>query len=226
MKQIFHDRKHAGRLLATQLQKLQHIIKLDRMNSLILALPRGGVPVAIEVAHVLNIPMDILVVRKIGHPYQPEYGIGAMTEEGYYWTDPGAVSVSDIQPLQIQQMVEKETLEVARRIKKYRNDRPLPSLVDKTILLVDDGLATGVTARVAAQYVRSKGAQRIILAVPIAPDTTAQSQPVEFDDIICFQQSPTLLAVSQFYLNFSQVTDQEVLDIMKTRSAKMRESYI
>ncbi len=223
MKKIFQDRKQAGRLLATHLQKA---IKLDRMNSLILALPRGGVPVAVEVANVLNIPMDILVVRKIGHPYQPEYGIGAITEEGYYWTDPGAIRVSDIQPMQIQQVVEKETLEVARRIKKYRNDRPLPSLNGKTIILVDDGLATGVTARVAAQYVRSKGAQQIILAVPIAPDATVQSHPPEFDDIVCFQQSSTLLAVSQFYTDFTQVTDQEVLDIMKARNAKMRESYI
>lgn len=223
MKQIFRDRKQAGRLLATKLQK---VIKLDRMNSLILALPRGGVPVAVEVAHVLNIPMDVLVVRKIGHPFQPEYGIGAITEEGYYWTDPGAVLVSDIQPMQIQLVVEKETVEVARRIKKYRNNRPLPSLAGKTILLVDDGLATGVTARVAAQYVRSKGAQKIILAVPIAPDATVQSHPPEFDDIICFQQSPTLLAISQFYLDFSQVTDQEVLDIMKSRNSKMRESFI
>lgn len=223
MKKIFQDRKHAGRLLATHLQKA---IKLDRMNSLILALPRGGVPVAVEVANVLNIPMDILVVRKIGHPYQPEYGIGAITEEGYYWTDPGAIRVSDIQPQQIQQVVKKETLEVARRIKKYRNDRPLPSLNGKTIILVDDGLATGVTARVAAQYVRSKGAQQIILAVPIAPDATVQSHPPEFDDIVCFQQSSTLLAVSQFYIDFTQVTDQEVLDIMKARNTKMRESYI
>lgn len=223
MKQIFHDRKHAGRLLAAHLQR---VIKLDRKNCLILALPRGGVPVAIEVANVLNIPMDILVVRKIGHPYQPEYGIGAITEEGYYWTDPGAVRVSDIQPMQIQQVVEKETLEVARRVAKYRDDKPLPSLDGKTVLLVDDGLATGVTARVAAQYVRSKGASRIILAVPIAPDATVQSQPPEFDDIICFKQSATLLAVGQFYLDFSQVTDQEVLDIMKTRRSKMRETYI
>ncbi len=223
MKKIFQDRKHAGRLLATHLQKA---IKLDRMNSLILALPRGGVPVAVEVANVLNIPMDILVVRKIGHPYQPEYGIGAITEEGYYWTDPGAIRVSDIQPQQIQQVVEKETLEVTRRIKKYRDDRPLPALDGKTIILVDDGLATGVTARVAAQYVRSKGAQQIILAVPIAPDATVQSHPPEFDDIVCFQQSSTLLAVSQFYIDFTQVTDQEVLDIMKARNTKMRESYI
>lgn len=223
MKQIFHDRKHAGRLLAAHLQR---VIKLDRKNCLILALPRGGVPVAIEVANVLNIPMDILVVRKIGHPYQPEYGIGAITEEGYYWTDPGAVRVSDIQPIQIQQVVEKETLEVARRVAKYRDDKPLPSLEGKTVLLVDDGLATGVTARVAAQYVRSKGANRIILAVPIAPDATVQSQPPEFDDIISFKQSATLLAVGQFYLDFSQVTDQEVLDLMKTRSSKMRETYI
>lgn len=223
MKKVFQDRKQAGRLLATHLQKA---IKLDRMHSLILALPRGGVPVAVEVANVLNIPMDILVVRKIGHPYQPEYGIGAITEEGYYWTDPGAIRVSDIQPMQIQQVVEKETLEVARRIKKYRNDRPLPSLNGKTIILVDDGLATGVTARVAAQYVRSKGAQQIILAVPIAPDATVQSHPPEFDDIVCFQQSPTLLAVSQFYADFTQVTDQDVLDLMKSRSRKIRESYI
>lgn len=223
MKQIFHDRKHAGRLLASHLQKS---IKLDRANSLILALPRGGVPVAVEVANVLNIPLDILIVRKIGHPFQPEYGIGAITEEGYYWTDPGAVRVSDIQPSQIQQVVEKETLEVARRIKAYRNDKSLPPLQGKTVILVDDGLATGVTARVAAQYVRSKGASQIILAVPIAPDATVQSHPPEFDDIVCFKQSPTLLAVGQFYFDFSQVSDQEVIDLLNSHITKIRESYI
>ena len=223
MKQIFRDRKQAGRLLATYLQK---VIELDRKNSLVLALPRGGVPVAIEVANVLNVPMDILVVRKIGHPFQPEYGIGAITEEGYYWADPGAIRISDIQPHQIQQTVEKEGLEVARRIKKYRNDEPLTSLMHKTVILVDDGLATGVTARVAAQYIRTKGAHKIILAVPIAPDNTAQSQPPEFDEVICFQQSPSLLAISQFYQDFTQVTDQEVLEMLKKKNNKQRENLI
>ena len=223
MKQIFRDRKQAGKLLASHLQKM---IKLDRKNSLILALPRGGVPVAAEVANVLNIPLDILIVRKIGHPYQPEYGIGAITEEGYYWTDPGAVRVSDIQPHQIQQVVEKESAEVARRIKTYRNDKPLPDLKGKTVIIVDDGLATGVTARVAAQYLRTKGAASIILAVPIAPDATVQSDPIEFDSIVCFQQSPTLLAVGQFYSDFTQVSDQEVINILNSRSVKVRENYI
>ena len=223
MKKIFQDRKQAGRLLATYLQKA---LKLDRKNSLILALPRGGVPVAVEVANVLNIPLDILVVRKIGHPFQPEYGIGAVTEDGYYWTDPGPIRVSHIQPAQILESVEKEALEVSRRIKLYRNDQPLPDMQGKTIILVDDGLATGVTARVAAQYVRSKGASHIVLAVPIAPDATVQSQPTEFDDVICFQRSPTLLAVGQFYLDFTQVSDQQVLDIMRSRKNKIRESFI
>lgn len=223
MKKLFRDRKHAGRLLATHLQK---VIELDRKNSLILALPRGGVPVAIEVASVLDIPMDVLVVRKIGHPFQPEYGIGAITEEGYYWADPGAILVSDIQPHQIQQTVEKERLEVARRVKKYRNNEPLTSLMNKTVILVDDGLATGVTARVAAQYIRTKGAHRIILAVPIAPDSTAQSHPPEFDEIICFQQSPSLLAISQFYEDFTQVTDQEVIETLKKKNNKQRENLI
>lgn len=223
MKQIFKNRKQAGRILAAHLQR---VLELDRKNSLILALPRGGVPVAVEVSNVLDIPMDILVVRKIGHPFQPEYGIGAITEEGYYWTDPGAIRVSDIQPQQIQQMVEKETIEVARRIKKYRNDKALPSVMGKTVLLLDDGLATGVTARVAAQYIRSKGAHRIILAVPVAPDSTAHSHPPEFDEVICFHQSPSLLAISQFYEDFSQVSDQEVLEVLKKKNHKQREKFM
>lgn len=223
MKQIFRDRKHAGRLLAAHLQK---VIEFDPQNSLILALPRGGVPVAREVANVLNIPMDILVVRKIGHPFQPEYGIGAITEEGFYWTDPSAVSISDIQPHQIQQTVDKELLEVQRRVKHYRDDRPLPLLMAKTILLIDDGLATGVTARVAAQYLREKGAHKIILAVPIAPDSTAHSQPEEFDQIVCFRESPSLLAVGQFYEDFSQVSDDEILENMRKPKPKQRESMI
>lgn len=223
MKKLFRDRKHAGKLLAAHLQKT---IELDRKHSLILALPRGGVPVALEVANVLNLPLDLLVVRKIGHPFQPEYGIGAITEEGYYWTDPSVISISDIQPQQVQQVVEKENHEVKRRVQKYRGDHALPSLQDKTVLLVDDGLATGVTARVAAQYIRSKGAKKIILAVPIAPDHTAHSHPPEFDEIICFQQSPLLLAVGQFYEDFTQLNDEDILNIMAKKNTKQRESYI
>jgi putative phosphoribosyl transferase len=221
MKQIFRDRKHAGRLLAAHLQKS---IELDRDNSLILALPRGGVPVGIEVANVLDISIDVLVVRKIGHPYQPEYSIGAITEEGWFWADPAAISVTDLQPHQIKQTVEIETLEVLRRVKKYRGDRELPSFIDKTILLIDDGLETGVTSRVAAQYIRSKGAFKIILAVPIAPDSTAHSHPPEFDEIICFQQSPSLLNVGQFYQQFSDVRDQEIASMLSKTNSTQRES--
>lgn len=223
MKQIFRDRKHAGRLLATHLKSISDA---DRKNCLILALPRGGVPVAVEVAHTLNLPMDVLVVRKIGHPYQPEYGIGAITEEGFFWTDESAMSISGVQFSQIETIIEKERKEIDRRIQKYRNNRSLPPLKGKTVILVDDGLATGVTARVAAQYVRSKGAEKIILAVPICPDSSAHALPTEIDELVCFHQSPSLLAVGQFYYDFEQVTDKEVTDLLKNAKPKQKETFI
>jgi putative phosphoribosyl transferase len=207
---VFQNRKQAGSLLATHLKYLFTELK----EAIVLALPRGGVPIGFEISQTFGIPLDVLIVRKIGHPSQPEYGIGAVAEEGYYWTDPDAVGVTDALMPQLKNIIAKEKKEIERRVKQYRNNRKLPSLKGKTVFLVDDGLATGVTARVAAQYVKSKGAKKIILAIPVCSDRTARALRTEIDEVICLNESSLFFAVGQFYRDFTQVSDSEVMELL------------
>jgi len=218
MNQVFQDRKQAGDLLATH---LKHLSDLDQKNTIILALPRGGVPVAAEVSKAFGLPLEVLIVRKIGHPLQPEYGIGAIAEDGLYWVDPDAVGMTEALTPQLKQIIESEKQEIERRVVQYRKGRTLPSLDGKTVILVDDGLATGVTARVGAQYVKAKGAKKVILAVPVCSDRTAQSLRSEIDEVVCLNESFWFLAVGQFYQDFRQVSDEEVLALLsQSRSPK------
>lgn len=213
MNRIFEDRAQAGRLLATQLNFLS---EKEKDEAVILALPRGGVPVAYEISQTLGIPLDVLISRKIGHPLQPEYGIGAMTEGGFYWMDPDAVGVSEITASQINHLIEKENKEIQRRVSLYRKGRPLPLLRGKTIILVDDGLATGVTARVAAKYIKSKGAAKVILAVPVCSDRTAEKLRKEVDEVVCLNESSIFFAVGHFYRHFDQLKEEEVLELLSS----------
>lgn len=188
-------------------------------NAVVLALPRGGVPVASEISKRLNIPFDILIVRKIGHPFHPEYGIGAITEDGISWMDPEAVGLSRITPEQIQNVLEHEKNEITRRLKIYRQGRPITSLIGKTVILVDDGLATGVTARVAVDYARKNGASKIILAIPICSGHTARRLREEIDDVICLNEPTYFQSVGEFYQDFIQLSDEEVLELLPANSA-------
>lgn len=211
MSRVFENRRQAGRLLADLVS--HRIEKIRHSDVVVLALPRGGVPVAFEVAQTLGLPLDILIVRKIGHPHQPEYGIGAIAEGGYYWIDPDAAA-SEIPPSQLQSIIARERLEVERRARKYRGRRRLPMLKNKTVILVDDGLATGVTARVATQYVESRGATRVILAAPVCSERTAKALRAKMDEIVCLTESSAFFAVGEFFEDFAQVTDGEVVDLL------------
>ncbi len=216
MKHIFTNRQNAGFLLASKINLLP---KVDLQNAVVLALPRGGVPVASEISKRLNIPFDILIVRKIGHPFHPEYGIGAITEDGISWMDPEAVGLSRITPEQIQNVLEHEKNEITRRLKIYRQGRPITSLIGKTVILVDDGLATGVTARVAVDYARKNGASKIILAIPICSGHTARRLREEIDDVICLNEPTYFQSVGEFYQDFIQLSDEEVLELLPANSA-------
>ncbi len=215
---IFEDRKQAGRLLVAPLGEL--ISTADQASTVVLALPRGGVPIGFEIARGLGLKLDVLVVRKIGHPIQPEYGIGAITEEGDYWFDPAAVGIYELTEAEKSVLQETGRREVDDGVRKYRGNRQLSSVENKTIILADDGLATGVTARVAAKYLRARGAKRILLAAPVCSSRTANELRKEIDEVVCAQEPSTFLSVGQFYKNFDQVTDGEVLSLLASPIAK------
>lgn len=205
---IFRDRKHAGNLLAERLGKF------GGSNCLVLALPRGGVPVAGEVARILNAPLDILLVRKIGAPLNPEYAVGAICEHEppmfrAKTLEEMGLAIEDLDPI-----VAKEKSEIARQMVLYRgHTRPL-SVFDKTVILVDDGLATGTTAKAAVKYLKGKDPARIVVAVPVAAASSSRSLRKQVDELVVVEEREDLSSVGQWYDDFSQVSDDEVIAVL------------
>ena len=207
----FADRRDAGRQLATALLPLQ----LD--DPLVLALPRGGVPVAVEVAAALRAPLDLLLVRKLGAPGHSEYGIGALVDGEH----PQLVLNEDVMrllapsPDYVEAEKQRQLLELERRRTRYFGDRqPLP-VRGRTVILVDDGIATGGTVRVALRALRASGAATIILAVPVAPADTLESLRAEADRTVCLETPDPFLAVGNHYADFAQTTDDEVIALLQ-----------
>jgi len=204
----FRNRRDAGRKLAARLQGLA------AQRPVIVGLPRGGIPVAAEVATALNAPLEVLAVRKIGAPHNPEYGIGAIAEDGTRVLDAEALAVLGIEGGVLESIVARETEELRRRVAAYRGDRPLLEMRDRTVIVVDDGVATGVTDTAALRAIRHRAPRRLILAVPVcAPDSAARLRE-EADEVLCLSEPPLLYGVGQWYLDFSQVSDEEVLDAL------------
>src|ERR671936_2183852 len=187
---IFRNRSEAGRLLAGKLSDYAH-----RDDVLVLALPRGGVPVAYEIATALEVPLDVFVVRKIGLPGHEELAIGAIASGGSRMLNEQIIEAYDIDPRDIDDVVRREQAELERREREYRGDRPFPDLRNKTVILVDDGLATGSTMHVAVEALRSEGAKRIVVAVPVAPPDTCAAFRRIADDIICASTPEPFYAV-------------------------------
>jgi predicted phosphoribosyltransferase/dienelactone hydrolase len=206
--QPFHDRKDAGRQLAERLRRFA----FD--NPIVLALPRGGVPVAREVARVLRAPLEVFVVRKLGAPRRPELGIGALAEEGTVYVDDEACSQLDITFNDVAAIARREKLEIARRVRKYRGGRPLPALADRTVIVVDDGLATGGTARAAVRALRAQRPRQLVLAVPVASVEAAEKLTPEVDELVALIVSQRLVAVGEWYEDFAQLDDGEVLALL------------
>jgi len=207
---IFKSRIDAGQKLAQALKKYKNL-----ENGIVLALPRGGVVVGYEVAKKLNLPLDIICPRKIGAPGNPEFAIGAITETGEGIFDEETIKTYGISKEYIENEIKKEKAEAERRLKLYRGKRPCLVLKDKTVIIVDDGLATGLTMRAAIKTVRSRGAKKIIVAIPIGPPDSIEIVKREVDEIIYLDAPFFFGAVGAFYEEFGQTTDEEVIELLR-----------
>ncbi|MCK6526908.1 phosphoribosyltransferase [Myxococcota bacterium] len=204
----FRDREDAGRRLAALLSPR------DIPDPMVLALPRGGVPVGFEVARALGAEMDVLVARKLGAPWEPELGIGAIAEGGGRYLDLGTIDTLGISDADIEEATAREEEELARRVRRYRGGLPPPDVRGRTVILVDDGIATGGTVRAAVRSLGELGAGRVVLAVPVAAPQTLARLLAEVDEVVCVYQPPELIAIGLWYQDFRQVTDEEVLDLL------------
>ncbi|HWA82926.1 MAG TPA: phosphoribosyltransferase family protein [Fimbriimonadaceae bacterium] len=209
----FRDRFDAGRKLAASLRHLR------AGRPVILGLARGGVEVASEVARSLCAPLDVLVARKVGAPSNPEYGIGAVAPEGIVAFDEDAVRRLEIEPEELSRITEHERTEVMRRLKAYRGDRPL-EIQGKNVILVDDGLATGITALAAVRYVRSLAPAKIVFAVPVTSSQGAELVGPEVDEFVTLATPALFYAVGAWYEDFSQTTDDEVVELLRKNAAQ------
>jgi putative phosphoribosyl transferase len=206
---LFADRREAGRRLADVLERFRVL------EPVVVALPRGGVPVGFEVAKALAAPLDILLVRKLGAPFNPEYGIGAIAEGGIRFVRAEDAEMIGISDEELEAVVARESAELERRQRLYRGGRePLP-VEGRTAILVDDGIATGGTAVAAGQTLKARGAARVILAVPVAPPGTEERLGDDFDEVVCLDQPHGFFGIGQFYVDFGQVGDEEVIELLE-----------
>jgi putative phosphoribosyl transferase len=206
----FADRRDAGRQLA------ERLAPLVAEDPVVVALPRGGVPVAREVAMALGAPLEVLAVRKLGAPHNPEYGIGAVAEDGTRVIDSEAVAVLGLSGGVVDSLIDRETEELRRRVAAYRGDRSGLDLERRTVIVVDDGVATGVTDTAALRAVRRRRPAHTILAVPVCPPDSAARLRNEADEVVCLAMPPLLYGVGQWYRDFSQVSDEEVVTALRS----------
>ncbi|MFI5413145.1 MAG: phosphoribosyltransferase [Candidatus Lutacidiplasmatales archaeon] len=203
------DRRSAGERLAARL------VSYRDQDPVVLALPRGGVPVAFEIAQVLGAPLDILIVRKVGAPSNPEYGLGAVVEGGSRFLDEPRVRAAGYTLRDLGPTIAREVAEVERRAMEYRAGRPALELRGRTVILVDDGVATGGTVLAALRTIRARGPRRVVLALGVAPpDTVAILRP-DVDDLVVLLQPEVFFAVGEWYHRFSQVSDEEVRQFLE-----------
>jgi putative phosphoribosyl transferase len=207
--QRFHDRRDAGRRLGAHLAAYA-----NRPDVLVLALPRGGVPVAAEVAHMLGAPLDVFLVRKLGMPGHEEFAIGAIASGGVRVVNEETLRDYGVSRQQVDAVVLAEQQELERRERRYRGDRPFPSVAGKTVILIDDGLATGSTMRAAIAALRLERPARIVVAVPTAPPETCADLASIVDEMVCVITPDPFYAVGLWYEDFSQTSDDEVRDLL------------
>ena len=214
MERAFPNRTEAGRLLAKKLVKYA-----GRDDVIVLGLPRGGVPVAFEVAQRLGAPLDVFIVRKLGVPGFEELAVGAIASGGVRVLNEDVMRALPNADELIESVTERETVELDRREQTYRNGRAAPELRDRIVILVDDGLATGATMRAAVKALRQRGATKIVVAVPVGPPDTCKEFEDEADEVVCASAPEFFQAVGQYYEDFSQTSDEEVRELL-TRAAQ------
>lgn len=201
----FRDRREAGRVLAEELASYR-----DQDGVLVFGLARGGVPVAWEIAAALHAPLDVFLVRKLGVPHWPELAMGALASGGGVVMNDNVVASLDITDDQVREVIAGETAELARREQAYRGGRPIADPRGKTVILVDDGIATGASMLAAVRALRAAGPRSIVVAVPVGPPSTCRELAQEADDVVCATMPPGFEAVGQVYADFHQVGDDEV----------------
>jgi predicted phosphoribosyltransferase len=209
MGSLLRDRSEAGKRLARELLRYA-----SRSDVLVLALPRGGVPVGFEVARALGVPLDVFVVRKLGMPFHEELAMGAIASGGARFLNDDVIQLYAISDDEIDRVIESEIRELERRERVYRGERTFPTLEGRIVILVDDGLATGATMRAAVMALREQSPLRIVVAVPVAaPDTCAAFRDIA-DEIVCLETPEPFDAVGMWYQDFSQTTDREVHELL------------
>jgi putative phosphoribosyl transferase len=213
----FRDRFHAGQILAERLQSVS-----GDPDLLVLALPRGGVPVAYEVARRLHAPLDVFVVRKLGVPGHEELAMGAIASGGVRVLDNATVKALGITPEEVEAITQRELHELERQERAFRDGRPAPAVAGKTVVLVDDGLATGATMRAAALALRSRNVKRLIVAVPVASAQTCREFQNEVNEVVCLLTPEPFYAVGLWYEDFSQVSDEEVRRLLERANSEVR----
>lgn len=218
---LFKDRTAAGQVLAKELAAYA-----NRSGVLVLALPRGGVPVAFEVAKALNAPLDVFLVRKLGVPGQEELAMGALASGGVRVLNDEVVAGLGLSETIINKVAEKEQQELERREHLYRDDRPVPDLHGRTVILVDDGIATGATMRAALRALRQQQPAQLVVGVPVSSPETCQEFQTEVDDIVCAMTPRPFHSVGLWYDDFSQTTDDEVRDLLHRAANNQQPSAV
>lgn len=213
---LFRDRSHAGRLLAVRLAQYANAPEL-----LVCALPRGGVVVAAAVAEELNAPLDFVIVRKLGVPGQPELAMGAIASAGVSVLSHSLIAQLGITAGEIEQVLAREQHELMRREALYRGGAPAPQVRNRTVILVDDGIATGSTMRAAASLVRQQQPKRLVIAAPVASPSSCAALVDVADEIVCVVQPEHFFAIGEFYQDFLQVSDDEVRELLQRAAARM-----
>ena len=205
---LFADRADAGRRLAAKLSAFA------RSDAVVLGLPRGGVPVAYEVARALDLPLDVILVRKLGVPFQPELAMGAIGEDGVRVINARIVDLTGVRPAQLDEAQAREERELERRARRYRGDRPRRDIAGRTAMIIDDGIATGSTVRAACAVARAHGARRVVVATPVAPPETVTALREDADEVIALDTPAHFAAIGQFYRDFGQTSDDEVVRLL------------
>lgn len=205
----FHNRKDAGEQLAQQL------LPLKKENPLILAIPRGGVPVAVEVARRLQADLDIMIVKKIGAPTNPELAIGAICEDGRPWLNSRIVGLLGIKTATLKHLADEKEEEVRSQARRLRGSRPPMSVTGRTVILIDDGIATGATTLAAIYLLRAQSPEKIIVATPVAPASSIEEIEKASDGVVCLKTPYPFYAVGDWYEDFPQVQDAEVLRLLQ-----------